>query len=359
MSATKLSIGFLLPKDIHDPKTGNDWYNNHVVTGLRAHGHTVEILSTEAFNGMNPNIAALQIQLILSTHSRRLSILLVDTWLYRFLHRSKKIFRQIGCPVVSFHHECYWETLQSFHLRTIHYWKMRRFVSRCDGHIGVNKTVLQQDGCKKNFKLIYPGCSFTVPNDQLLQKKVGELHLITVGNYTSRKGHHHLINAIGEMKREDPDSVNGLTLEVVGNRSFDSNYTTYLEHLVRELRIQDNVILSGWMNREELHQAFQCKHAFASASEGESFGRVVLEALLHGLPAALSPLRVFKEIMANSNCGDCNGNYALLFRLWLKMNSKSFLNLQYNAKRRAHEISKTWPDVVEDFEAALKKWVSI
>lgn len=351
-----LSIGFLIPKEIALPKTGGEWYNYHLVTGLRNRGHDITLLSTEPWNRLPEREAAVAINAMLAQYRNRFSVLLVDTWLYRFLHRSSVVLSQMGCPVVSFHQLCYWDTMRSVPSRFRHYWKTRKALKGMNGHIGVSQTVLKQDGCKVNSRVIYPGCDFSIPTHQPLAKKAGELKLISVGNYTSRKGHHILIEALAKIKKNNDDFAKGISLQIVGNRSFDSAYTNSLEKLVSENGLQNQVQLCDWMNREQLATAFQQNHGFAFASAGEGFGMVVLEALVQGLPAMLSPLKVFKEILGGNECGEATGNYARLMAHWKQQDEQDFATLQQTARRRGAELAKPWEDVVGQFEDALAQW---
>ncbi len=90
-------------------------------------------------------------------------------------------------------------------------------------------------------------------------------------------------------------------LVIVGLRGF---YTAELEALRSSLRLEQSVIFTGWIPREELRSLFATAQAFVYPSLFEGFGMPVLEALAAGIPTACS----HREPMAS-----IAGKAALLF----------------------------------------------
>ncbi len=69
-----------------------------------------------------------------------------------------------------------------------------------------------------------------------------------------------------------------------------------IETLVRELKIEDRVIIPGWIPREELLDWFTRAKAFIYPSTFEGFGMPVLEAMAAGIPVACSRIPPLEEV---------------------------------------------------------------
>ena len=285
--------------------------------------------------------------------ARGLDILLVDTWLYRFLHEHRPL-RGVKAPVASFHQLCYWEGMGSPLAR----WRQRRRMARAlDGarhHIGVSRHVLRLDGVGRgSTAVIPPGRDLAAPVAPSRAKPRGELRVVSIGNYTSRRGHHVLVEALGAMPARDRS---GITLRIIGNRDFDPGYAASLEALVARHGLQGMVVLDGWKSREEVGRILLESDALAFASQGEGYGMVVAEALLHRLPVVLSPLGVVKELVGGQACGRADGRHAHWLRAWRDLGEEEFAALREEARALGRRLARPWDEVVDRFEEALGAW---
>ena len=348
-----LHIGFLIPKSPIAPKTGGEWYNFHLVKGLKERGHAVELLSVEEYLAKGKEASAAGIEEQLRSRKDGFDVLLVDTWLYRFMDQTKPLEKVKG-RVVSFHQLCYWESMRSPLARWKERWRMAKAMKGVRHHIGVSKTVLALDGVSRGrCAVVYPGCDLNVPTVEVKGKRAGELRVVSVGNYTSRKGHHKLIEALGRWSRTQRE---GVKLRIIGNREFDPLYVKKLEEQVESLGLKDQVLLDGWKSREEVQGILLESDAFAFASEGEGFGMVMAEALLHGLPVVVSPLRVFKELLGNNQCGWADGRYGYWLNKLKGTEEAEYNDLRKNASMLGRKLAQPWDVVLDQFEGILKDW---
>lgn len=98
--------------------------------------------------------------------------------------------------------------------------------------------------------------------------------LVTAGRLTDPKGHWHLIRAMSRVKQQIPDSK----LFILG----DGELKDYLERLIRDYALEENVFLMGFMkNPYKIMANCDC---FVLPSLYEGFPNVLVEAMALGLP---------------------------------------------------------------------------
>jgi phosphatidylinositol alpha-1,6-mannosyltransferase len=90
------------------------------------------------------------------------------------------------------------------------------------------------------------------------------------------KGHDHLIEAMPAIVDAVPDAM----LIIAGGGDDQQR----LEGKARKLQVNENVVFTGWVNEEQLHLLYSKCALFAMPSEGDGFGIVFLEAMMHGKP---------------------------------------------------------------------------
>ncbi len=100
--------------------------------------------------------------------------------------------------------------------------------------------------------------------------------VVYVGRLDRRKGIHHLLRAFAIVQELQPN-----THLILGG---EGNYRSNLEELIRDEKIK-NVHLLGYVSDEEKRRLFgNADVAVAPATNGESFGIVLLEAMAMGAP---------------------------------------------------------------------------
>ena len=92
------------------------------------------------------------------------------------------------------------------------------------------------------------------------------------------KGYDRVMNAMAILKDEFPD----LKYVIAGHS--DQTEEIYIRSLINEKRLQGRVLLSGFINEDELAEYFAAMDFYIMPSTGEGFGLVFIEALHFGLP---------------------------------------------------------------------------
>ena len=120
----------------------------------------------------------------------------------------------------------------------------------------------------------------------------------SIGNLDPVKGFDVLIRAAKIVTAANPK----VKFRIVGeDRSRDGRNKEELVSLIRELNLTESVELAGWSNSiaDVLHDF----DLFVSASRSESFGFVIAEAMLSGVPVIATETEGAKEIISESKLG--------------------------------------------------------
>ncbi|PID28688.1 MAG: hypothetical protein CSB55_03930 [Candidatus Cloacimonadota bacterium] len=102
-------------------------------------------------------------------------------------------------------------------------------------------------------------------------------YLISVGNLVKTKGHIHLIKALPEIIKFEPD----IKLILVGN----GNEKIRLMNKLRELKLTEYVEFHDFLQPEKLAEYYSASDLFIFPSLNEAFGIALVEAMACGLPA--------------------------------------------------------------------------
>jgi len=121
----------------------------------------------------------------------------------------------------------------------------------------------------------------------------GRFRFITVGRLVPYKGVDLIIEAMARST-----ALRNCELLICGDGPEREN----LEELVRNLKLQDNVQFTGWLDQHGLARELRQAQAFAFPSLREFGGGVVLEALASGLPAIIVNYGGPAELVT-SDCG--------------------------------------------------------
>lgn len=99
-------------------------------------------------------------------------------------------------------------------------------------------------------------------------------NIISVGRLSKEKGFADLIEIFSNIESED------WTLSIVGDGDEKEN----LEALIKDNNLEGKVILTGFLNKEELYKLYENSSLYVMTSFEESFGLVLVEASSFGLP---------------------------------------------------------------------------
>lgn len=130
-----------------------------------------------------------------------------------------------------------------------------------------------------------------------LRKKEEENTLLFVGRISKNKRIDNLIRTVSFLKKQVP----GIKLLIVGGDW--EGIKNELEGMVSRLGLRDNVVFAGRVDEKELLNYYSRSQLFVTASEFESFGITVLEAMASGMPVVLNDISVFREFVKNNENG--------------------------------------------------------
>ncbi|HTX87233.1 MAG TPA: glycosyltransferase family 1 protein [Candidatus Nanoarchaeia archaeon] len=132
------------------------------------------------------------------------------------------------------------------------------------------------------------------------EKKIGEVlekyglirpYFLYVGRLEKKKNTPLLIEAFVKFKHHYADRPEKLAL--IGDASFGFDEIKYIVH---EFGLQNEVIMPGWANEEDIAYIFNGAAAFILPSLHEGFGITVLQALACGVPTVASDIPVLREV---------------------------------------------------------------
>ena len=119
-----------------------------------------------------------------------------------------------------------------------------------------------------------------------------------IGNLDPVKGFDVLIRAAAIINKDNPS----VKFEIVGeDRSRDGNNRKDLEALIAQLDVDGVVRLSGWS--DSVHEKLGSFDVFVSSSRSESFGFVIAEAMLSGVPVIATETAGAEEIISELPLG--------------------------------------------------------
>jgi phosphatidyl-myo-inositol dimannoside synthase len=92
------------------------------------------------------------------------------------------------------------------------------------------------------------------------------------------KGYEQVIKAVGRLKQKFPG------IKYILSGQYDATEELRIKELIRACKVDDEVILTGFLNEKELADYFLLADLFVLPSKKEGFGIVFIEALACGLP---------------------------------------------------------------------------
>jgi glycosyltransferase involved in cell wall biosynthesis len=207
------------------------------------------------------------------------------------------------------------------------------------GYLGRN--VVQKWGVNKNkISVIYNGVEAPkdLPAKEELKKELkfnGSI-LVSVGRLVPWKGFEMLIRAVSELRNELKD----LKLFIIG----DGPDRKKLADLIKQLGLENEVILVGALPRTEVFKYIRAADAFVLNTAYEGFSHLLIEVLGLGTPVLASSAGGNTEILSDKNAEIFNFNDKERFKeqlVFFMKNSERKRQMVENGLRRSAEFSET------------------
>jgi len=154
----------------------------------------------------------------------------------------------------------------------------------------VIKNIIKNNYNREDTELIYNGVIIPQKSDNIdyissLGISRGK-YLFTAGRFVEEKGFHDLINAYAKIENSD------FKLVIAGDADHESIYSKKLKKMAKE----NNVILTGFIKGEKLHQLFSHTGLFILPSYHEGLPIALLEAMSYNLDVLVSDIPANAEV---------------------------------------------------------------
>jgi glycosyltransferase involved in cell wall biosynthesis len=157
---------------------------------------------------------------------------------------------------------------------------------------------------EKKIKVVYNGYNSSLYGKIDNKEKIKEVlnkygieepYLFYVGRLEKKKNTPFLIDAYALLKEYNKEIKEKLVL--AGNASFGYDE---VEYTIREYGLEDDVIVTGWVDEEDMPYLYNGASAFVFPSKHEGFGIPLLQAMACEAPIVCSDIPVLKEIAEDS-----------------------------------------------------------
>jgi len=203
-------------------------------------------------------------------------------------------------------------------------------------------------GVNKSIEVIYPATN--IPKKGERKVLPGEkVNILFVGNLERRKGLDILLRALETMNKQNTD----WQLRVVGETSFNHEYTKICVDLANKFGISKNVSFLGKIEKVNLDKEYKNADIFVLPSFHEGYGMVIREAASYGLPIIATNVGAIPELVEDGKSailvepGDIGGLRNALFRLIKDKELREMLGK--NALERV-DFDYNWDKVGKRFE---------
>ncbi len=140
-------------------------------------------------------------------------------------------------------------------------------------------------------------------NEILLQKYgfgINDFVLMTLTRLSSKeryKGYDKVIGAMAKLKASHPN------IKYLLAGSYDKEEKVFVETMIAEADLQRSVVMTGYLQDEELEDNFAISDAYVMPSRKEGFGIVFIEAMYYGLPVIAGNIDGSSDALLNGQLG--------------------------------------------------------
>ena len=127
-------------------------------------------------------------------------------------------------------------------------------------------------------------------------------YILFVGTFEARKNLERLIHAFARIKSASLPGGQNLQLAIVGKPAggMFSDRSRQMTALIRELNLDDDIILTGFVADEDLPEFYRQSKLLAFPSLHEGFGFPIIEGFISGVPVITSNLCSMPEIAGDA-----------------------------------------------------------
>ena len=173
----------------------------------------------------------------------------------------------------------------------------KKSFKKAEGYIAVSDYVGRQTQKYLNFYFDYTTIYNSVDTDKFSMSNLASVEentLLFVGTVCEKKGVRQLVQAMPLIKKEIPS----IKLKIVGRDLIDKNGKSFTEYLKTYINndLKNNIEILGPVPHVDIPNYIAKTHICVFPSHMESFGLVLLEALIMGKVVLASSIEPFKEI---------------------------------------------------------------
>lgn len=179
-----------------------------------------------------------------------------------------------------------------------------------------------------------------------------ENELLYVGSLYELKGLHHLLQALTIVTKEKPQT----RLRIVGGGPQEAT----LHHMVHAWKLQKNVTLEGQIPHNHIAPYYQHCTLFCFPTQGEPFGKTLIEAMACAKPTIATDVGGPKEIVQNGETGflvPTGQPKVLAERITMLLDDEVLRrSMGRNARRVALE-KYSWPKIAEKYRQIYESFL--
>ena len=176
-------------------------------------------------------------------------------------------------------------------------------------------------------------------------------YFLYVGRLEKKKNTPALIEALAILRENYPQIKEKLVLS--GDASFGYDEVKYV---IEEFDLGREVLMTGWVQEEDLPYLFQSASAFVFPTKHEGFGIPVLQSLACGVPTIVSDLPVLREIAGDAVLYFDQSNIRSMAQAMARIVSDHDLRARLIAKGLERVKDFSWEKCAQETLQELENW---